>query len=183
MISKGKMPETASPAVALLRVEMDDTWEELQGILDGLTEEEFNWKPAKDSWHLKRVGERWTLDYADPAPDPPPVTTIAWRIGHLAACKVMYVEYAFRKGKLTWDDFDFPTTVSKMLLFLEESHGPLREALEGLTDGDLGEMRLTNWGELWPTEKIFWAMIHHDAHHGAQIATLRELYRVLVRGE
>ncbi len=177
------MAENASPRVALLKMEMDDTWEALQGILDGLTEEEFNWKPAKDSWHLKRDRERWTLDYAIPAPDPPPVATIAWRIGHLAACKVMYVEYAFREGKLTWDDLDLPPTATGMLEYLRESHVPLRAALERLTDADLGEMRLTNWGELWSTEKIFWTMIHHDAHHGAQIATLRELYRVLVRGE
>lgn len=177
------MAENTSPAVALLKMEMDDAWEELQGILEGLTKEEFNWQPAKDSWHLKRVGERWTLDYADPAPDPPPVATIAWRMGHIATCKVMYVEYAFGARKLTWDDLDLPSTVTGMLEYLRESHAPLRAALEGLTDEDLQEMRYTNWGELWPTDKIFWTMIYHDLHHGAQIATLRELYRVLVRGE
>ncbi len=176
------MAETINPRVALLKMEMDDAWEELQSILDGLTQEEFNWKPTDGCWHLKRIGERWTLDYADPTPAPPPVATIAWRIGHIATCKVMYVEYAFGGGKLTWDDLDLPPTATGMLEYLRESHAPLRAVLERMTDADLGEMRLTNWGELWPTEKIFWTMIYHDLHHGAQIATLRELYRVLVRG-
>jgi hypothetical protein len=60
---------------------------------------------------------------------------------------------------------------------LEEGHARLRKALEGLNDADLQEMRRTNWGELWPTWRIFWAMVSHDLHHGAEIGCLRDLYR------
>ncbi len=31
-------------------------------------------------------------------------------------------------------------------------------------------------GERWPTWRIFWTMIQHDAHHGAEIAMLRDLW-------
>ena len=37
---------------------------------------------------------------------------------------------------------------------------------------------MTNWGEEWPAWRIFWTMIHHDAHHGGEIGALRDLYRV-----
>ena len=40
------------------------------------------------------------------------------------------------------------------------------------------ELRLTNWGEEWPTWRIFWTMIEHDIHHGAEIGALRDLLRV-----
>jgi len=50
------------------------------------------------------------VDYAGPAPDPPPFTTIAWRLVHLATCKVMYHEYAFSPGGLTWDELEIPHT-------------------------------------------------------------------------
>jgi hypothetical protein len=48
-----------------------------------------------------------------------------------------------------------------------------------LSDAELMEMRLTNWGEQWPTWRIFWAMIFHDLHHGAEIGCLRDLYRAM----
>jgi len=47
----------------------------------------------------------------------------------------------------------------------------------GNLNADLEEVRPTNWGELWPTWRIFWAMACHDLHHGAEIGCLRDLYR------
>ena len=41
----------------------------------------------------------------------------------------------------------------------------------------LDELRLTNWGERWPTWRIFWVMAAHDLHHGGEIGCLRDLYR------
>jgi hypothetical protein len=55
----------------------------------------------------------------------------------------------------------------------------LRRALDDLADDDLTDLRLTNWGEQWPAWRIFWAMIGHDLHHGAEIGCLRDLYRAM----
>jgi len=46
-----------------------------------------------------------------------------------------------------------------------------------LSDSDLDELRLTNWGDRWPTWRIFWVMAAHDLHHGGEIGCLRDLYR------
>jgi hypothetical protein len=60
---------------------------------------------------------------------------------------------------------------------LEEGHRLLRSDLVGVEDEQLGQPRLTNWREEWPSWRIFWAMIDHDQHHGAEIGCLRDLYR------
>jgi hypothetical protein len=58
-----------------------------------LTDEEYLWEPAPGAWSIRRRGEaasprpfgpgQWLLDGATGDPDPTPVTTIAWRLGHL----------------------------------------------------------------------------------------------------
>jgi len=40
------------------------------------------------------------------------------------------------------------------------------------------QMVFTNWGEQWAIQRIYWAMISHDLHHGGEIGCLRDLYRV-----
>jgi len=164
--------------VDLLATQMDEAWESLRRWVQGLSDEEFFWQPVPGCWtvHPDDSG-RWIVDYAIPEPDPPPFTTIAWRLIHIATCKVMYYEHAFGPGKLTWDDLEIPETVADAKAMLEEGHARLREALARLNDEDLEEMRRTNWGELWPTWRIFWVMISHDLHHGAEIGCLRDLYR------
>jgi len=165
-------------AVDLQLVQMDDAWQTLHRRLEGLTDDEFFWQPAPDCWTVRLDEDgRWVVDYARPAPEPPPFTTIGWRLLHIASCKIMYHEYAFGPARLTWDDLDTPHTAAAAIAWLEAGHDRLRAALAGLGDADLDTMRLTNWGEQWPTWRIFWTMIFHDLHHGAEIGCLRDLYR------
>src|SRR5687768_15222630 len=69
-------------------------WEnQLRPGLEGLTDDEYFWEPVKDCWSLRPRSEAtspmaagggdYVLDWAWPEPDPSPVTTIAWRLGHL----------------------------------------------------------------------------------------------------
>ncbi len=166
--------------VTLLATQMDEAMEGLRQWVDGLTDEEFFWEPVPGCWtvHSDASG-RWVVDYAVPHPDPPPFTTIAWRLLHIATCKVMYHEYAFGLAELTWDELEIPHTVADAIGMLEDGHARLRRALDELTDDDLADLRLTNWGEQWPAWRIFWTMISHDLHHGAEIGCLRDLYRAM----
>ncbi len=166
--------------VTLLVSEMDEAWKILRRRLEGLTEEEFFWEPVPGCWsvHATENG-RWMMDYAEPDPVPPPFTTIAWRLQHIAACKIMYYEYAFGPGQLTWDELQLPSTAALSIQWLEEGQRQLRSTLEKMRDDDLDELRRTNWGDMWPTWDIFWTMILHDLHHGGEIGCLRDLYRVM----
>src|SRR5690606_35592809 len=71
----------------------------LRPRLEGLTDEEYFFDPSGDqkAWTVHRrlpeedlpegafqagTGE-WVIDFAHPEPEPAPLTTIAWRLGHL----------------------------------------------------------------------------------------------------
>jgi hypothetical protein len=166
-------------AVALLAWQMDEAYAFVTDMVDGLTNEEFAWEPAAGCWTVRqRPDGRWAADYPDfPHPDPPPFTTIGWRLVHVAESK-LYREYAFGAARLTWPEIDSTHTAADAVASLEAWHAPLRSDLVGLHDDDLERPRLTNWGEQWPTWRIFWTMIEHDIHHGAEIGALRDLLRV-----
>jgi hypothetical protein len=51
--------------------------------LDGLTDDEYFWEPVPDCWSIRRSGDVWLPDFRMPEPEPAPVTTIAWRLGHV----------------------------------------------------------------------------------------------------
>jgi len=89
----------------------------------------------------------------------------------------MYHEHAFGPGELTWLSIETPGSVAAALDMLDRGHASLTEDLAGLDDRDLERPVTTNWGEEWPAWRIFWTMIHHDAHHGGEIGVLRDLYR------
>jgi hypothetical protein len=158
---------------------MSEAFHEMRARLHGVTDEEFFWQPAPGAWTVFRGADgRWDHDYEEPDPDPAPVTTIGWRLAHLAMCKVMYHEHAFGSGELTWRTIETPATAEGAIEMLETGHALLTEDLAGLNDAGLDDPVPTNWGERWPSWRIFWTMIHHDAHHGGEIGALRDLYRV-----
>ncbi|MFD8790140.1 DinB family protein [Streptomyces vinaceus] len=79
---------------ALLVDQLDWHWRhQLRARLDGLTDEEFFWEPVPDCWSVRprgtgttpvRAGSGdFTIDWSYPEPVPAPVTTIAWRTGHI----------------------------------------------------------------------------------------------------
>ncbi len=92
---------------------------------------------------------------------------------------VMYAEYAFGEGRLRWrwSDLPVPRDLEEMHRYLERAHKTWRRCLDALTDSDFPLPRKTDWGELWPTERIVWEMIARDVYHEAQIRTTRAFYR------
>jgi hypothetical protein len=164
--------------VELLLTAMDETYDRVFTRLRGTTDEEYRWEPVPDCWTVRQQPDgTWATDYAFPDPVPAPFTTLGWRLLHIADCKIMYHEYAYGPGKLTFPELAAPTTVAAAVARLEEGQALLRGDLATLADPDLDTQVRTNWGELWPAWRIFWTMIHHDAHHGAEIGCLRDLYR------
>ncbi len=101
---------------------------------------------------------------------------------HVGACKIMYDDYAFGEGMLTfgtpevepWRDGE--SEMAEVLPWLESAHGRLVDHVGGLADDrELDAPRPTNWGELRPTRWIVAAMITHDAYHAGEINHLRSL--------
>jgi hypothetical protein len=85
--------------VDLLLDQLDEVYDRLRRRVADLTEVEYFWEPVPECWTVRRDGSgMWVNDYEEPDPDPPPFTTIAWRLAHIADCNVMYQEYAFGAG-------------------------------------------------------------------------------------
>ncbi|NKE31325.1 DinB family protein, partial [Mycobacterium tuberculosis] len=77
-----------------LRDQINWHWtNQLRDRLDGLTDDEYFWEPVPDCWSVRPRGTgttpmaagagAMTIDFAFPAPDPAPFTTIAWRLGQI----------------------------------------------------------------------------------------------------
>lgn len=162
----------------LLLTQMDDVYDRLVRRLGGLTDEEYLWQPVPDCWTIRQDDQgEWRADY-EVNPDPPPFTTIGWRLVHIADCKLMYHEWAFGARRLTFPDLVAPATAAGAVDRLREGQALLRAELASLDDDGLDRPVLTNWGEQWPAWRIFWTMIDHDAAHGAEIGCVRDLYRL-----
>ena len=164
--------------VQLLLVQMDEAYARLLGRVQGLTNHEFFWQPVPDCWTVyKDDSGRWTYHYAIPDPKPAPITTIAWQLVHVALCKIMYHEWAFGAARLTFPEIEVPHTVKLTMTELEVGQRLLRAHLARLSDDELEQMVLTNWGERWPAWRIFWTMADHDALHTGAIGQLRDDYQ------
>jgi hypothetical protein len=162
----------------LLTFAMNDAWSYLRSLVSGLSDAEFFWEPAPNCWRIFQTDQgAWTYDYDIPPPQPAPLTTIGWRLVHIASCKIIYHEYAFGPGKLTFPELVIPHTAADAIAWLEQGHAQLASALSECTDAALEQPARANWGELMPTWRIFWILISHDIQHGAEIGCLRDLYR------
>ena len=114
---------------------------------------------------------------------PPGATrTIESMVRHVAACKVMYADYAFDAGTKQWGtpavegpwDVD-QAPMAETLDWLRETHRSFRKHVEDLTDDGLDRERMTNWGEPRPTRWIVAAIIGHDFYHAGETNHLRSL--------
>ena len=164
----------------VLMLGVDEAAGRLQARLDGLTDDEYRWEPVPGCWSVRETSGGWRVDGTDPAPEPAPVTTIAWRMWHIASfCLAEYVSPHLGEWPL-------PVAGSAW-------HGDAMTARRDLdTAVDVFRTRATALGEdgLWaqlgdawgPFAESTWAdLVVHAldelAHHGAEIALLRDLYR------
>lgn len=114
---------------------------------------------------------------------PPGATrTIESMTLHVAACKVMYADYAFGEGTMQWGtpEVEGPwesgaAPMADAVEWLIRGHRAFRAQVEALTDADLDVERLTNWGERRATRWIIAALVGHDFYHAGEINHLRSM--------
>jgi len=163
---------------------------QLRPRLDGLTDDECWWEPVENGWSIRpRTVARGThavgagdlvIEWAVPEPSPPPVTTIAWRLGHLAVGGFgMRASSHFGDGSLSYDTVEWPSSAEAMLHLLDAQHDAWIRGLRSLGADDLG--RPVGPAEGPFAERTYLALALHlnreAIHHGAEVALLRDLYR------
>jgi hypothetical protein len=174
---------------AQLLDQLDWHWQhQLRPRLEGLTDVEYLWEPVPGSWNVRPRGRStapiaagsgaFTIEYAFPEPDPPPVTTIAWRLGHLLV-GVLGARNAAHFGgpPVSYADFDYPGTAAGALAQLDDAYARWVDGVRGI--GDLGAPCGPAEGDFadWPMAALVLHINREVIHHGAEIALLRDLYR------
>jgi hypothetical protein len=123
-----------------------------------------------------------TVDDAAWRAAPPTGTrTVESIVLHVGSCKIMYDDYAFGDGTLTWDD---PNVLpwhageaprADAIEWLRNAHDRLIAHVRMLTDGDLRQLRAANWGEKRETRWMLSTLLQHDAYHAGEINHIRAL--------
>jgi hypothetical protein len=151
----------------------------LRPRLDGLTDEEYLWEPVTDCWSLRPDGHGGlALDTAWPAPEPSPVTTIAWRMTHIAADCFTHPIAVKVFPDLARDE-PLPGTARDAIAFIDDRYQRWHETIVKLDEHD-AEVLLGEAGGPFGAEPVGGLILHINRevmHHGGEIGVLRDLYR------
>jgi DinB family protein len=165
----------------------DYAWKRFRGRLAGLEDAEYFWEPVPDCWSVRQAGDgRWVIDAAGgdvsagPPPDPAPMTTIAWRIGHIGLTFIGFGDRLFGAGAIGVDDVPMPGSAAAALGFLDRSyHRYWRDKFAEITADRW-------WREIGPafgpyasnsTADLALHVLDEFIHHAAEVSLLRDLYR------
>lgn len=175
---------------AQLLNQLDWHWrEQLRPRLDGLTDDEYFWEPTDGCWNVRRRGEstapiaagsgEYTIDFAMPEPDPAPVSTIAWRLGHVIV-GVLGMRGASHFGgpAMNYQDFTYAGSADAALRQLDEVYATWTAGVRGLGQEGLARPCGPTEGPFaeHPMAELVLHIHREVIHHGAEIALLRDLY-------
>lgn len=163
----------------LLFETFDFVWARLRARIADLDDEEYRWEPTAEVWTVREKDGRWVCDWVRPDPVPPPITTIAWRLWHIADCLASYVAPHLGEWPLPGEFGDWTPEAATARERLELSYVTFSARIADLGEDGLRRELGPAWG---PYEHDSWAaLVLHAldevAHHGAEIGLLRDLYR------
>lgn len=158
-------------------------WEQqLRPRLSGLTDHEYLWEPAEDCWSLRAQPGGGTMpEWVYPQPDPPPLTTIAWRLAHIGQILAQRANFHFGDRTMTFERVPWPgLTAAAGLSWIDEGYAGWSAGLDSTDDAAL-ERRSEGPPDTLDGDFPFADVILHInreiIHHGAEVALLRDLYR------
>jgi hypothetical protein len=166
-------------------------WEhQLRPGLDGLTDEEYFWEPVEGCWSIRpRAEARSTMaagggdlvaDFEYPEPTLSPVTTIAWRLGHVLV-GIFGLRNASHFGgpPVDYQTAVWPEDAVTALARLDDAYAAWIRGVATLGADDLARPVGPAEGDF--AEHSYAALILHInrevIHHGAEMLLLRDLYR------
>jgi DinB superfamily len=180
-----------------LAEQLDWHWRvQLRPRLTGLTDEEYRWEPVAGAWNVRPRGTStaplavgagdFTIDFARPEPDPPPVTTIAWRLGHITVGVLgMRATSHFGGPPFDYASYRYPGDAASAMDQLDAAYATWMAGVRGLSPAGMARPVGSAEGP-WAEHSMAELVLHinrETIHHGAEIALLRDLYRWRYNGE
>jgi hypothetical protein len=119
-------------------------------------------------------------DFEYPEPVPAPVTTIAWRLGHVIV-GVLGERNASHFGgpPISYQTVDWPRTADGALAMLDDAYARWTAGVGALDDAGLATPigpAEGEWAE-FPYSALILHIHREVIHHMAEVALLRDLYR------
>lgn len=158
--------------------------------LDGLTDDEYFWEPTEGCWSIRPRSEARTrmaagagdlvADFEFPEPTPAPVTTIAWRLGHvIVGIFGMRNAAHFDGPSIDYQSAQWPPNAANALAALDDAYTAWVTGVAGLDNAALA--RPVGPAEGPFAEHPYAALVLHinreAIHHLAEVLLLRDLYR------
>ena len=154
-------------------------WEaQLRPRFQGLGDEEYLWEPVPGCWSIRPGPEgAWLPDFAWPQPDPPPVTTIAWRLSHLVVGVFGDRNARYFGGEpVSYESYTYPPDAATSLADLDRQVERWLSGVRDLSEDDLGRPCEEPGHEQESMAALVLHINREAIHHGAEIALLRDLY-------
>lgn len=187
-------------AGASLITAFDYVLDRLARRLDAMTDAEYLWEPVDGCWSLRPGPDgRWRQDgmaHPDgqprPSPEPPPLTTLAWRVAHLGSVLGGFAERLFGapgasgdgdgggdgRGTSPSGDLDLPISAAAVPVFLARNYRSWRTGLTALEPPDWQRPLGASFAP-YADDTVFDLALHvfdEVVHHGAEVGVLRDLW-------
>ncbi len=150
--------------------------------LAALTDEQYLWEPVEGCWSVRPgKGDRWLMDGTGPARDeePPPFTTIAWRIAHLTEVFGQRASNHFGDGSFDCVTYPWSGTAAGAVVLMTAEHDRWQSGVEALGEDGLFSPCGTAEGP-YAAEPFLTLVLHINReflHHAAEVMLLMDLYR------
>lgn len=158
--------------------------------LDGLSDAEYLWEPAPGAWSVRARAEArtsetlgsgaWVLEREPRDPQPPPFTTLAWRICHLANHLRLRADYTIGSRAADYRDYRVQPTAAAAVADLREAGEGWRQALVTATDEVVDQVGRSSYpaglDPTLPFIEIAWWVNQEVLHHGGEMGVLRDLW-------
>jgi hypothetical protein len=166
-----------------------------------LSFKEYEWEPIPEGeryadltlpperkrvWRVFYSQGAWTYDYTTEALQPPPFTTIAWIMNHIAQTADMYL-HCIQTGQpegssKRWEDLPVQANLPGMSAYLFTVLSKVKDFSASLAmrqpDDELNTLTPAPWGELRPMYVNLWSgIIEHALQHDMQISARKEFIR------
>ena len=148
--------------------------------LEGLTDDEYLWEPVPNCWTVRPTPDGGHMaDWQWPPPDPPPFTTIGWRVCHIGGPVLGWRAANHFGDGADIEGTEWPGTAADGIRFVEDAYRAWLGGISAMSDDDI-------WRPVGPAEgpyaeEPFVGLILHINrevfHHAAEVAILRDLYR------
>jgi hypothetical protein len=166
-------------------------WEHhIRPHLDGLTDDEYFWEPVANCWSVRRRGEsaapiavgagEMVVEYEFPEPEPPPFTTIAWRLAHVIV-GVFGARNASHFGAppIDWRTAHYAPDAATALAQLDDGYATWVAGVAALDDERMASPVGPAEGPYatHPYSELVLHIHRETIHHMAEVLLLRDLYR------